>query len=378
MGLKKWELPEELSYEVVRCYRCGFCRAQCPIFDLKLNESWNARGRVLIAKALTGGFLNPSKSVVDRIFSCTSCKACEVTCPPRIKVVEIVQGLRRLMVERGFFPSKYKDIVSHVLKTNSMFQSVFPLDVEHKELRDKLEELPNQAETLLYVGCTAGANYPDKVLKLMELLELAGVSFTVLKEGEVCCGLFLKEIGFVKEFNELKRRLTQKIREIGVKRIITLCPMCFTALKIEYGLDTVFYVDILLKAFEKGRLSPKRKVKIKTAYKDPCHLSRYHGLHENPRKLLRMCCEDLVELEFNREQARCCGGPIRFVYPSLTGKLRKTLITDALSMGIELLVTSCPTCYYNLSAAALLYPKVKITELVDVAFFSTGLLDTFT
>ena len=376
MGVKEWRLPEELMYEVVRCYRCGFCRAQCPVFDVKLNESWNARGRVLIAKALAEGLLNPSKSVVDRVFSCTSCKACEVTCPPRIKVVEVVRGLRSLMVRRGFYPPRYDKVVKRVKETNSMFESVFPLDVKLGKLRDKLEDLPDKAENLLYVGCTAGVNYPEEVLRLVELLELSGVGFTVLKDGEVCCGLFLKEIGFEEEFNKLAKRLKRKIKEVGAKKVITLCPMCYTALKLEYGLTVVFYVDLLLRAVKTGRVHLKQKVDLKTAYKDPCHLSRWHGLYDPPRELLEACCNSLTELELNREYARCCGGPARFAYPDLTGKLRRSLVEDAFSQGIELLVTSCPTCYYNLSAASLLRPEVRVAELVDVVYFSAGLSDS--
>ena len=41
---------------------------------------------------------------------------------------------------------------------------------------------------------------------------------------------------------------------------------------------------------------------------DPCNYSRAGGIVEQPRKIIRACVEELVEMTPNREDNFCCGG----------------------------------------------------------------------
>ena len=71
------ELPEDLVAEIYRCFRCGYCRSACPTFAATGSESWNARGRLILARAILEGQVELSPGLSDRFFSCLACAACE-------------------------------------------------------------------------------------------------------------------------------------------------------------------------------------------------------------------------------------------------------------------------------------------------------------
>ncbi len=78
----KDEYPElaRFSGEIVRCIKCGLCRAACPTLIETLSESEGARGRVSLVEAVLDGRLALSDVLSERIASCINCKACIEAC----------------------------------------------------------------------------------------------------------------------------------------------------------------------------------------------------------------------------------------------------------------------------------------------------------
>jgi Fe-S oxidoreductase len=61
----------------------------------------------------------------------------------------------------------------------------------------------------------------------------------------------------------------------------------------------------------------------------------------------------LVEMERNREEARCCGagGGVKTAFAELADDISVMRVRDAEAVGAEVLTTSCPFCYQSLKAA---------------------------
>ena len=86
------------------CSSCGFCRIKCPTLDFTGNESWGARGRMLIAQEVARGTLDVSESIKNRCYSCTLCKACELACPSLVKVSDAMMELRENFYKESIGP----------------------------------------------------------------------------------------------------------------------------------------------------------------------------------------------------------------------------------------------------------------------------------
>jgi heterodisulfide reductase subunit D len=142
--------------------------------------------------------------------------------------------------------------------------------------------------------------------------------------------------------------------------MVTSCSGCYKTIRQDYPkvgkvnarvLHITQYVNELI---DEGRLVLDKRVEGKVTYHDPCHLGRHNGLYDEPRKILKAIEGlDLVEMERNRDEARCCGagGGVKTAFPDLAQKISTIRVEDAEKTGADILATSCPFCYQSLKAA---------------------------
>jgi len=202
-------------------------------------------------------------------------------------------------------------------------------------------------------------------------LRKIGVDFIELKELEVCCGSPVLAAGYIKEAKKLAQKNFKVFKEHSVKKIITPCPACFRIFSQLYpklvkvwDIQVEHVTQTIARAIESGKLKLKKK-KVKVTFHDPCHLGRYSGIYEEPRKIISSKAK-LEEMEMNRELALCCGGGggVRANYPELAEEMAKERIEQAEETKAQILVTCCPLCFIQLKEASR-NAKIKVMELSE-------------
>ena len=230
---------------------------------------------------------------------------------------------------------------------------------------------------LYYPGCMGKFVTKDLVENYKKILRKIGIDFIELKDLEVCCGSPVLNAGYFKEFENLVKKNFSVFKEHSIRKIITGCPACFKTFKIEYpkviknfDIEIEHVTQTIWKAIENGKLK-LRKVNGKATYHDPCHLGRYSGIYEEPRKIIKALGYDLVEMEFSREKSFCCGGGggVKSNYPVLAEAMAKERIKQAEKTNAEILITACPLCYFCLKEAS---KKIKVYEISQVLINSLG------
>ncbi len=116
-----------------------------------------------------------------------------------------------------------------------------------------------------------------------------------------------------------------------------------------------------------------KNLPMKVTYHEPCHANRYLGLSAKTRKLINQIPG--VELVEMKEPDRCCGGggEVMVVNSDLTGSLADKKIDMIDELGVDAMVTSCPTCILQLGRA-LSMRKIKgiqmlhLVTLIDMAY----------
>ncbi len=86
--------------DLVDCIQCGACTGICPT-----SIYMDYAPRRIVAMVREG-----MKEEVLRSFTiwlCSSCYACTVSCPQKIKVTDIMYGLKRMAIEEGYYPKKF-------------------------------------------------------------------------------------------------------------------------------------------------------------------------------------------------------------------------------------------------------------------------------
>jgi glycolate oxidase subunit GlcD len=357
-------LGEAADNEVLVCVECGFCRAACPIFAQKGVESANARGYVTLAFNLISGEVEPSAEVAEKFYRCADCMRCTAMCPAAIKVNQIVESARRFIVEAGYMPQAFQDVLSNIEAEGNPFGDPREKRTETMpaESRGLVREGDGrQPEVLVFAGCVNSYQDVSMVPAFMGILDAAHVDYAMLGEEEGCCG-YIAYLSGSRDFEDIARATADRLSALGVDYIVTPCAGCYKTFAQLYPdhdiemapkvLHAVEYMDLLI---DEGRLSFDRSFDKRVAYHDPCDLGRHLGMYDPPREvLLRIPGVELVEFPTHHKLAKCCGGGggLKVTDVELSRDIAFDRIMEAISVDAEVVVSACPSCKDNLKLAA--------------------------
>ena len=161
------------------------------------------------------------------------------------------------------------------------------------------------------------------------------------------------------------------LKDFEGKTILTSCAGCYKTLKEDYkkylGVDLkVIHISQLLEQLIKeNKINLKGNKDLKVTYHDSCHLGRHAGEYEAPRNVINSI-SNLVEMENNREKARCCGsgGGVKSAYGDLSNSISDLRIREAKETEADLLVSACPFCELNLSQNSDDFEVLDLSEFV--------------
>ena len=209
-------------------------------------------------------------------------------------------------------PGEQGQPVEHVARTPG-WTGPRGCDFEVKQVGEDVETL-DEVDWLFWVGC-AGA-YEDRAKKttraVAELLDMAGVSFAVLGNGETCTGDPARRAGNEFVFQQLAMQNAEMFKETKVKKVVSTCAHCFNTLKNEYAefgveLEVVHHTQLLNRLVREGRLTP---VAAATAaptrtitYHDPCYIGRHNRVYAPPRELLERAPRRRVQGDAAQQRA---------------------------------------------------------------------------
>jgi len=376
------EKLREYEQEMLRCNRCGYCQAACPIYEVLRREPITARGRIQLLRAVSEGRLPLSETVSRLVYSCTDCASCRVGCPGGVHTDEIFGAARQLLAESDLLPATLAELEQRVRSSHN-------ISGEPAESRllwaENLKEMPQGlvgevgAEVVLFTGCVS-ALYPMAygiLQDLVEILQAAKVDFTTLGGEEWCCGYPLLSAGL--PVSDLVEHNLEAIKALGAHTLITTCPSCYHMWEHEYVPDFVTVkhsTEFLAELVEAGRV-PLRPLNMRVTYHDPCDLGRKSGVYDAPRTIIRAIPGvAFVEMAENRDAALCCGGGanLESLSPQLSGEVARRRLEQALAVGAEAIISACQQCERTLAMAAR-REKIRIRVLDVVQLLRAALLE---
>jgi len=219
---------------------------------------------------------------------------------------------------------------------------------------------------IYFRGCVAREKLGRISEATQEILRSAGIEYRIL-EDEECCGSFLLRTGFREDAEEVMKKT---LKEIEDEKILTSCAGCYKTFKKDYKeilgvkLDVIHTSQFFNELIENGNIEIEF-LDEKVTYHDPCHLGRHLEEYDAPREILDRITE-LIEMERNRENSRCCGAGagVRSAFPEITDKIAEARLKDAEEADADIIVTSCPFCILNLGSVC--RDDKKVLDLSEI------------
>ncbi len=411
---------EDYRWDAWNCYRDSMCKSVftwhiksdrfsriCPSLIEYQFDAFSAQGRLDLARALIEEELGPSERLLDVVYRCQLCGGCDYVCG-RIKEIQpgrVIQAMRAKLVEEGKAPPpEFEQLMNNIREYQNPYQQPnsqrstwlkeFYEDEETARAADLSADQEVRTENLLYVGCSPLRSPADEALPktVSKLLTKAGFDVGILGEREKCCGNPSLRIGDQVEFLAFAKDNIELFNNLGVKKLICICPFCYSTLRRDYpqagvkmNFEVVHILEVIAELLQEKKLTPRKGLDLTVTYHDPCHLGRissdgvsgtgaFTGLYDAPRNILKSISGvTLVEMERTKDDTFCCGAGswMKTAYPDFARATALERISEVETTGAEALVTHCPHCEENFEETLKTKGSpIKMYNLLNLVFES--------
>jgi Fe-S oxidoreductase len=313
------------------------------------------------------------------LWLCTMCRQCELLCPRGVEVVKVIRELRSRSFSERTIPAALEEALWSLLENDN------PLGYPPSQRGGWCEDLsiPTPEEAggiLLYAG--SAACYDPRMKRVLQslarLMISAGVEFQTLGDDERDSGDLVRYVGEKGFLRQVIRDNMATFEEREVETIVAFSPHDYEMFKFVYPehggqYEVYHYTEFLAQLIADGRLhTGKSNGEIRVLYHDPCYLSRYGALTQEPREVLHSLPGVVVEeFEDNHANTLCCGGGGGRIFLETEVGMRFSDLraNEAAERGGDAIVTACPFCVQNFEDS-LKTQKLEGLQILDLAEFT--------
>jgi len=369
------QLTWKQNLDLYSCVVCGNCQELCPAYESgkKLNPKKVIQdlkkhllkvGPELVAAKASGEAAPDNPNVplaenvilLDEIWACTTCGACDEVCPVWVDHIDKIVDLRRnLVMEQASMPETAEGALrsiedrGHPWRGTTLSRTDWAEGLDIKVLADDQD-----VDILFWVGCTeALEERSTKVAQsVAKLLKAAGINFGILGTEESCCGEPARRLGNEYLFQMQAEKNIEILKNYGVKRIVTACPHGYNILKNEYpqfggNFEVIHHTELIAQLIKEDKLKLNKGLNEIVTYHDACYLGRYNNIYQPPRQIIKAVPGlDMVEMERNKRRAFCCGGGGGHMWleEQEGNRINEMRTEQALETGVQTVITACPLC----------------------------------
>lgn len=376
------DLPNDMENGAFACASCGFCRGVCTVFAPDPWEDNSPRGKWYMLKEYAKGNLAFDQAMATKINLCTTCKRCDTVCEVSLHMAHEFMGVKPYLLDaRAFENTGLSDVRSNVLNTGNFWGA----PSEGTEWRTDDMRFAATGDVGYWPGCWSSVVTKNAPQNAVHLMNAAGIEPVYLGDEQTCCGLYHALGGYEADFVQRVKDNLELMNRRGIKTIITSCPGCFATFTENYkgvaaelgipcDIEFKHVVVYLSELVEQGRLKFPAGELVTVTYHDSCHLGRWFGKYEEPRRVLAaMPSVELREMAHNREDAQCCGLVGAFYHLPTVEHSAVTRVSEAEATGADYIVTNCAGCASQFNAATnAMGTNVKQKDLTDLAAESLG------
>ena len=377
------EAGARLKAYVETCVHCGLCAEAChyylsrdqdprfaPASKVKLTiwEMLRKKGRVDVE------FMKRATEIAAT--QCNLCKRCAMYCPFGIDVAYLMLLVRRITHLLGMTPLYIQDTAhSHSATLNQMWvkddEWIDTLQWQEEEAQAEIPTLriplEKEGADIMYSVIGPEPKFQAQLIyQAAVILDKSGVNWTMPATPGWDNSDMAMFTGDNEMMGRLKRAHFETAARLKVKRIVM--GECGHAFRSVYDVGNrwlgwkmppipiVHAIEFYYELLKERRIKVARKYPHAVTLHDPCNVVRGAGLHEKARYVARELCEELIEMEPNREHNYCCcagGGVINCGPPFKLERVKSNRIKaeqmfSVKAKGAKVLIAPCHNCHSGL------------------------------
>jgi Fe-S oxidoreductase len=277
-------------------------------------------------------------------YGCSLCGLCDAVCPEGLSPSTMFHAMRQ---EAAVL--KLVDLKTYKAWLNYEKLGGTPLF--------RRDSIPDGCTTVFFPGCSLPGIRPQTVLTLLQKLQKSEPTTGLILD---CCGKISHDLGLTAQFEAIFGKLSERLKDSGVTRILTSCPGCSKILgKYGDGFKVASIYEVL-SAEDTFTLHLPQQQTIVTIH-DPCP-ARFDDVQQQAvRKLVTNAGYTIEELPEHGRTTRCCGqgGMVEGCIPGTVRHESRLIAAEAAGRKV---VTSCGACCDTLSVAT---PTVHVADLLN-------------
>ncbi len=375
--------------------KCSRCAASCPVYEVTGNGTDIPCYKTNIILNVYRRYFQPMGAIKMRgwhlterhidelkelVWRCTACRRCMMNCPFGIDHGLITHFARYILSEIGIMPRALRISTREQLEGKTRNTSAIPIPALHDTLEFLEEELEDETgRKIKFPIDQEGSDFlfvpavSDFMMEADTLMGNAAVMYAsgyqsrwTIGTGDydgINYGLFYSDWAW-------DRVISQLVAEAERLKCPTImigeCGHASRAAK--YGVPVwgrqlarpvINCMEFALEKIKDGSLPViKGAIKEPVTYHDPCNIARSDWIVEQPREILKIICENYVEMTPNRRHNYCCGGgggsvscDETYEFRMEVGGLKK--VEQMKEAGAHYVVAPCANC------------KKQVRELID-------------
>ncbi|MCE1227217.1 MAG: (Fe-S)-binding protein [Geobacteraceae bacterium] len=314
---------------VAACTSCGECVRPCSFLQQQGTPAAIARR-------------GNAESTLLSAFGCSLCGLCDAVCPEGLSPSAMFMAMRQEAVRNGLIDLKPYAPWLHYEKLGA--SPLFQRDL-----------FPAGCTTVFFPGCSLPGTRPDTVQGLYRLLRTYDPAIGLVLD---CCGKISHDLGLYERFTTIFKRLSTRLVNKGITRILTACPGCSKILR-KYGeqFEVVSVYEVLVSSVPLPDAQNQNRL---VTIHDPCPARFDQPQQQAVRQLINQCGYQVEELPSHGQTTRCCGqgGMVEGCVPGTVKQESSIIAAEAAGRPV---VSSCGACCETLASTT---PTAHIADLL--------------
>lgn len=379
------------------CVHCGLCLPVCPTYRETGRETSSPRGRIYLMRAAAEGRIPVGDALVEEIYYCLGCRACESACPSGVQYGAMLETMRTEIEDAGLRKGPGKRIESFALRAivphpKRLRWWIDGLALAHavglvklarrfaprrvRALAARAPSVPARAErrrlpeltpaqgqrrgrVAYFVGCVMPELFGDVAHATVRVLAANGFD-VVVPNRQSCCGALHAHAGDLETARRLARRNLDAFDLRDVDAVILDSAGCGAALR-ELGRWLPGEGDALASAVrdvcewldDVGLRAPTREFDASVCYDDPCHLVHGQRVGDAPRRIL--AAVPGLRLLAHDDPTACCGaaGIYSLTHPESSEAVLARKLSALAAVDPDVIATGNPGCLMQLRSGVL-------------------------